>query len=157
QASRDLARFARQRHRAVIGKLPLEAVDTDAVLRVLMPIWKTKPETASRVRGRIEMILSYATARGWRSGPNPAAWRGHLQLILPSVRKVRPIRHHAALDWREAPAFIAALREHDSLSARALQFAILTAARSGEVRGATWNEIDFERAVWTIPGSRMKA
>ncbi len=140
----------------VIGKLPVEAIDTEAVLRVLTPIWQIKPETASRIRGRIEKVLSYAIVQGWRSGPNPAAWRGHLQLTLPAVRKVRPVQHFAALDWREAPAFLAKLREQNGMGARALEFAILTAARSGEVRGATWDEIDLERAVWTIPGPRMK-
>jgi integrase len=103
------------------------------------------------------MILSYATALGWRDGPNPAVWRGHLQLILPSRTKVRPNVHHAALDWREAPDFMARLREQDRIGARALLFAILTAARSGEVRGATWDEIDIEQDTWTIPADRMKA
>ena len=140
-----------------IGALPVEAVDTDAVLRVLTPIWQTKTETASRMRGRIEKVLSFATVQRWRSGPNPAVWHGHLQLILPAVRKVRPKQHFAALDWREAPAFLAKLREQPGMGARALEFAILTAARSGEVRGATWDEIDLERAVWTISGGRMKA
>ena len=141
----------------VIGKIPVEAIDTDLVLKVLNPIWRVKPETASRIRGRIEKVLSYAIVQGWRSGPNPAAWRGHLQLTLPAVRKVRPVQHFAACDWREAPAFMAKLREQNGMGARALEFAILTAARSGEVRGATWDEIDLERAVWTIPGSRIKA
>jgi integrase len=141
----------------MIGALPVEAVDTAAVLRVLMPIWQVKAETASRIRGRIEKVLSFATVQGWRSGPNPAAWRGHLQLTLPPVRKVRPKQHFAALDWREAPAFMTTLREQNGMGARALEFAILTAARSGEVRGVTWDEIDLDRAVWTIPASRMKA
>ena len=141
----------------VIGALPVEAVDTDAVLRVLTPIWQTKTETASRMRGRIEKVLSFATVQRWRSGPNPAVWRGHLQLVLPAVRKLRPKQHLAALDWREAPDFMAKLRAFPGMGARALEFAILTAARSGEARGATWDEIDLERAVWTIPGARMKA
>jgi integrase len=141
----------------VIGALPVEAIDTAAVMRVLTPIWQTKPETASRIRGRIEKVLSFATMQGWRSGPNPAVWRGHLQLLLPAVRKVRPMQHFAALDWREAPAFMTTLREQNGMGARALEFAILTAARSGEVRGATWDEIDLDHAIWTIPGSRMKA
>jgi integrase len=141
----------------VIGSLPVEEVDTAAVMRALAPIWQIKPETASRIRGRIEKVLSFATVQGWRSGPNPAAWRGHLQLLLPAVRKVRPMQHFAALDWREAPAFMTKLREQPGMGARALEFAILTAARSGEVRGATWDEIDLDHAIWTIPGSRMKA
>jgi integrase len=141
----------------VIGALPVEAIDTAAVLRVLTPIWQTKNQTATRLRGRIEKVLSFAIVQGWRVGPNPAVWRGHLQLTLPASRKVRPIQHFAALDWREAQAFMAKLCEQDSMGALALRFAILTATRSGEVRGATWEEIDLERAVWTIPGSRMKA
>jgi integrase len=140
-----------------IGALAVEAIDTEAVLRVLTPIWQTKTLTASHLRGRIEKILSFAIVQGWRTGPNPAVWRGHLQLILPASRKVRPILHFAALDWREAPAFLAKLAEQDSMGALALRFAILTASRSGEVRGATWDEIDLERAVWTIPAARMKA
>jgi integrase len=141
----------------VIGALPVEAIDTAAVLRALTPIWQSKNQTATRLRGRIEKVLSFAIVQGWRAGPNPAVWRGHLELTLPASRKVRPIQHFAALDWREAPAFMAKLREQDSMGALALQFAVLTATRSGEARGATWAEIDLERAVWTIPGSRMKA
>jgi integrase len=141
----------------VIGKLPVEVIDTPLVLLCLEPIWRVKPDTASRVRGRIETILSYAIAHGWRDGPNPAVWRGHLQLMLPAPTKLRPVEHFAALDWREAPAFMAELRELDGIGAKALQFAILTAVRSGEVRGAMWGEIDTKAAVWTIPAARMKA
>jgi integrase len=140
----------------VIGTLPIGMIDTDQVLRVLEPIWRRKPDTAVRVRGRIEAILSYAIARGWREGPNPALWRGHLRLMLPSKAKLQMVEHFAALDWREAPAFMVKLRGLDSISARALEFLILTAARSEEVRGAIWTEIDLERAVWTVPASRMK-
>ncbi|MGH7085771.1 MAG: tyrosine-type recombinase/integrase, partial [Acetobacteraceae bacterium] len=134
-----------------IGAAAVAAITTDDVLRVLSPIWLTKPETAARVRGRIETILSFAAARGWRDRDalNPALWRGHLQLMLPASGKVRAPEHHAALDWREAPAFMRALRERNSFGARALEFAILTAARSGEVRGATWAEADLERGTWT--------
>jgi integrase len=139
----------------VIGPLPIHAITTEHVLAVLEPIWRIKPETASRLRGRIEAVLSYAKARGWRSGENPAAWRGHLALMLPARAKVRAVRHHAALDWREMQAFMAQLRGQDGIGVAALQFAILTAARSGEVRLARWHEIDG--AVWTIPPSRMKA
>ena len=141
----------------VIGAVPVAEIDANMVLRVLQPIWTTKPETASRVRSRIEMVLDYATARGWRSGTNPAIWRGNLKLMLPAKAKVRAVKHHAALDWREMPAFMAELRERDGMGARALEFAILTAARSGEVRGARWSEINLDRAVWTIPAARMKA
>ncbi len=140
----------------VIGATPVGAIDTDMVLRVLQPIWNSKPETASRVRSRIELVLDYATARKWRSGPNPAIWRGNLKLMLPATAKVRTVQHHAALDWRELPAFMVQLRARQDMGARALEFAILTAARSGEARGARWGEIDLDRAVWTIPAARMK-
>jgi integrase len=141
----------------VIGDLACSEITVDHVLRILEPIWTKKPETARRVRGRIETILAYATVRKWREGPNPAVWRGHLQLMLPSRAKVARVKHHAALDWREASAFMAKLREQDGMGALALEFAILTAARSGEVRGATWAEIDLDEAVWTVPAERMKA
>jgi integrase len=140
----------------IIGAVPVADVDANMVLRVLQPIWNVKPETASRVRSRVEMVLDYATARGWRTGSNPAIWRGNLKLMLPGRAKVRAVKHHAALDWREAPAFMAELRERDGMGAAALVFAILTAARSGEVRGARWTEIDIEHAVWTVPAARME-
>jgi integrase len=140
-----------------IGHLPVSAIDTDRVMQVLKPIWISKTETATRLRGRIEMILSYATVHKWREGPNPAVWRGLLQIMLPSPSKIAPVEHHAALDWREAPAFMAMLRAREGMGARALEFAILTAARSGEVRGATWTEIDLESSEWIIPAKRMKA
>jgi integrase len=139
----------------VIGALPVSDVDTPAVLRVLEPIWHDKPETATRLRGRIELVLDYARVQGLRDGPNPAAWRGHLQLALPARGKVAPVQHHAALPWQEAPAFMARLRDQAGVGAAALRFAILTAARSGEVRGMTWREIDD--ALWTVPAARMKA
>jgi integrase len=139
-----------------LGALSVGMIDTDLVLQVLEPLWNSIPETASRLRGRIESVLSYAIARGWREGPNPALWRGHLQLMLARRSKVRSVKHFAALAWQEAPAFMAKLRELDSIGARALEFAILTAARSGEVRNATWGEIDLEQAVWSIPANRMK-
>ena len=141
----------------VMGAVPVSEITTQHVLDVVQPIWKEIPETASRLRGRIEMVLSYATARGWRKGPNPAVWRGHLQIMLPSRAKVRAVEHFAALDWHEAPAFMAQLRERDSFGARALEFAIYTVARPGEVRFARWDEIDLDGAVWTIPAARMKA
>jgi integrase len=141
----------------VIGSLPVSDVDTTAVLRVLEPVWPTKPETATRLRGRIELVLDFARVQGWRDGPNPALWRGHLQLALPSRNKVRAVEHHAALDWREAPAFMAQLRLQAGFGAMALRFAILTAARSGEVRGARWLEIDNDAALWAVSADRMKA
>lgn len=142
----------------IIGPRAVSAIDTEQVLKVLQPIWTEKPETASRLRGRIEMVLSYAAARGWRDRNvlNPAIWRGHLQLILPAKRKVRAVEHLAALPWQEAPAFMQALCQRGGFGVRALEFAILTAARSGEVRGARWDEIDVDQALWTIPAARMK-
>jgi integrase len=148
----SLARYAVP----TIGQLPCGAVETSHVLTILEPIWGSRSETASRVRGRIEAILSYATIRQWRAGPNPAVWRAHLQLLLPAKEKVAPVQHYAALDWREAPAFMRELRERPGMAAPALAFLILTAARSGEVRRAQWSEVDMERAVWTIAGERMK-
>lgn len=131
-------------------------IGTDDVLRVLTPIWREKAETASRLRGRIERVLDYAKARGWRSGENPALWRGHLKSILPTRQKLTR-GHHPAMPYREVPAFVEALAAKDAMSARALEFLILTAARSGEVLGATWAEMDFEAGVWTVPAKRMKA
>jgi integrase len=140
-----------------LGSLPVASITTESVLKVLEPLWQTTTETASRLRGRIEAVLSYATARGWREGPNPAVWRGHLQLMLPRKSKVRPVQHFNALDWRQAPAFLAELQTNDGIAARALKFLILTATRSGEARGALWDEVDLDAAVWTIPAGRMKA
>ena len=140
-----------------IGKQPVDQIETAHVLNVLKPIWSDKTETASRLRGRIEAILDYAAARHHRQGENPARWKGHLDKLLPRKSKVAPIEHHAALPYAEAAAFMAALREREGTGARALEFAILTAARSGEVRGATWSEIDLDAGVWVIPATRMKA
>jgi integrase len=140
-----------------LGALDVQTIDTDAVLAVLRPVWATKTETASRVRQRIEAVLDYATAIKARTGDNPARWRGHLDHLLPKPARVRVVKHHPALDWREAPVFMAELAKRQGIDARALAFAILTAARSGEVRGATWREVDLEAAVWTVPGSRIKA
>jgi integrase len=113
---------------------------------VLQPIWRAKPETASRLRQRIEAVLDFATSKGLRDGSNPARWRGHLQNVLPKSSSVRRVQHHPALDWREMPEFVAALARRNGISARALQFLILTAARSGEMRGMRWGEIDLESA-----------
>ncbi len=141
----------------VMGALPVAAVETGHVMQVLEPIWTTKPETASRLRGRVEAVLDYATARGWRSGDNPARWRGHVANLLPRRSKVRAVEHHAALPWAEVGAFLARLREMHSMSARCLEFVILTAVRSGEALGARWGEMDLKAGVWTIPRERMKA
>ena len=126
-------------------------------MKVIEPLWREKTETASRLRGRIESILHYAKVRGWREGENPARWRGHLDQLLPKRSKVQRVEHHKALPWREIGAFMAQLREHSGISARCLEFLILTAARSGEVRGARWDEINLPHAVWTVPAERMKA
>lgn len=139
-----------------IGKLGAGAIDTGAVLSVLEPIWTEKPETASRLRGRIEQVLTWATVRGYRQGENPARWRGHLSEVLPERGKVRKVKHHAALPAADLPAFMRALRSQDGMGALALEFAILTAARTGEVIGAPWSEIDLEAKVWTVPAERMK-
>jgi integrase len=135
---------------------PLNEIDTADVLAVLTPIWQKIPETASRVRGRIEKVLSAAKAKGFRTGENPAAWRGHLDHLL-SARSKLASSHHAALPYLDVPAFVGRLRERDGVAALALEFTILTATRSGEVRGARWDEIDLAAKVWTIPPERMKA
>jgi integrase len=132
-------------------------VDVGEVMRVVEPLWRDKTETASRLRGRIESVLDYATARGWRGGENPARWRGHLDNLLPARSKVAKVEHHAALPWRGIGAFMATLAQEEGMSALALRFAILTAARTGEVIGAEWCEIDMQMAVWMVPAGRMKA
>ena len=141
----------------VIGALLVRDVELPQIKAVLDPIWATKTETASRLRGRIESVLDWATVNEYRAGLNPARWKGHLDKVLPAPGKIAKIDHHAALPVAEVGAFMRALRAQDGTGARALEFAILTAARSGEVRGATWAEIDLDAAVWTVPGSRMKA
>jgi integrase len=140
------------------GSLPVQAVDVGLVMKALESIWTEKPETAGRVRGRIESILDWATARGYRQGDNPARWRGHLENLLPKKTKIRRVEHHAALPYPEIGAFIAQLRrQQEGVPARALEFAILTAARTGEVIGARWHEINLTERLWTVPGERMKA
>jgi integrase len=141
----------------IIGALPVGAINTALVLKVLEPIWTAKPETASRLRGRMEAALDWAKARGYRQGENPARWRGHLDKLLPAPAKVRKVEHHAALPYAELPGFMVALREHQGIVARALEFAILTAGRTGEVIGARWSEIDLLDKTWTVPAGRMKA
>jgi integrase len=140
----------------VIGDLPVASVETSHVMAILEPLWRVKVETATRVRARIEAILDYATVCTWREGPNPARWRGHLDKALPKRRKVRPVVHYKALPWRDIGAFMQRLRHTFSMSARCLEFAVLTATRSNEARGALWSEIDLKHAVWTIPAARMK-
>jgi integrase len=141
----------------VLGKAPVASIGLDQVEAVLRPIWNEKTETASRVRGRIEKILDWAKVKGFRTGDNPALWRGHLDKIFPAPRKIQRINHHAALPYAEISKFMSVLRSVPGRPARALEFLILTAARSGEILGARWNEIDWRALVWTVPASRMKA
>jgi integrase len=141
-----------------LGNMDVATIDTAAILRAIEPHWMTKTTTADRVRVRIEQVLDWCVVRGHRpDGANPAKWKGHLDQVLPSPRKVTPAKHHAALDYHQLPAFVVELRKRTGTSARALEFLILTAARSGEVLGATWDEVDLGSAMWTIPAERMKA
>jgi integrase len=140
-----------------LGELPVAAIDAGLVVQVLDPIWAEKPETASRVRGRIEAVLDAATVRGFRQGPNPAQWKGNLAHILPARARVRKVAHHAALPIDDVPAFLAALRGRPGMAAWALEFVIFTAARTGEALGARWGEIDLTAKVWAVPAGRMKA
>jgi integrase len=140
-----------------IGDVAVDDVDTRMLVRILEPIWSKKAETANRVRGRIERILSRAASRGHRSGENPARWRGHLDNILPARSRVAPVRHHAALPYSELGTFMRQLRSQAGVAARALEFTILCATRTVETIGASWSEIDLDRKVWTIPARRMKA
>ncbi|HEX7688257.1 MAG TPA: integrase arm-type DNA-binding domain-containing protein [Burkholderiaceae bacterium] len=140
----------------VMGNLLVRDVGMSHVLAVLEPIWRTKTETASRLRGRIEAVLDWATACGYRDGLNPARWKGHLAKVLPAANEVRGKDHHPALPIDEMGGFMLRLRQSEGMGARALEFAILTAARSGEVRGAVWAEFDFDEAVWNVPAERMK-
>ncbi len=141
---------------AAFGSHQVATISTGDVMRVLEPIWQTKSETASRLRGRIEAVLDYATAHGWRTGENPARWRGHLAKLLPAPSKVAKVKHQPALPWRQVGDFMTGLRGQDGVAAFALQFTILTAARTGETIGARWSEIDLASAVWSIPAARMK-
>lgn len=136
--------------------MPVSDIDTQDVLRVLKPIWQTIPETASRLRGRVERVLDAAAAKGLRSGSNPARWKGHLDHLLPKRHRLTR-GHHAAMPYSEVPAFVQDLRKRDNMSALALEFLILCAARSGEVLGMTWEEVDLDAKVWTVPATRMKA
>jgi integrase len=140
-----------------IGDTPVAEVGIDQVLAIIQPIWTRIPETANRMRGRLEQVLDYAHARDWRGPENPARWKGRLQMLLPARSQVRPVVHHAAEDWRVMPTLWVRLAEAKGIAAKALCFAILTAARSGEVRAATWPEVDFDRRLWTVPAGRMKA
>ncbi|MDA0206750.1 MAG: integrase arm-type DNA-binding domain-containing protein, partial [Acidobacteria bacterium] len=141
----------------ILGPLDVREIKPEHVEASLRPIWSEKPETASRLRGRIERVLDWAATMGYRAGENPARWKANLDHLLPKLSKVRTVKHHRAMPWGELPAFMHRLRTAKGMGARALEFLILTAARSGEVRGATWEEIDLEAAVWTVPAERMKA
>jgi integrase len=140
----------------IIGDLPVSEVDTELIMQVLQPIWTKKPETASRVRSRMEIVLDWAKVSGFRNGENAARWRGHLDHLLPAKSKVRRVRHHPALPYVEIPTFMEVLRARNGISARAVEFVILTAVRSGEARGAQWDEIDLGAHMWIIPVQRMK-
>ena len=153
QWEQSLARFAYP----VLGDMKPDEIGVAEVLGVLTPIWTAKPVTGARVRNRIELILDAAKARGLRSGENPARWRGHLDKLLPPRAKLRRVEHFAALPYAEVPDLMTELRQRDSVPAKALAFAILTATRSGEVLGATWGEVDLDRKAWTIPAERTKA
>ena len=141
----------------VFVDFPVQMVDTALVMKVLEPMWATKTETATRLRGRIECILDWATVREFRRGENPARWRGHLENLLPKRQKVQKVEHHAALPYGEMGDFMTILRNQDGVAARAFEFLILTATRTSETIGATWDEVDFDAKVWTIPASRIKA
>jgi integrase len=141
----------------MFGALPVQAIDVGLVMKVLEPIWRTKSETAGRVRGRIEAVLDWAKARGYRNGENPAQWRGHLDKLLPARSKVRKVEHHPALAYAEMGEFIEDLREQEGVAARALEFLILTSSRTGEVIDARWDEFDLGAKIWTVPADRMKA
>ena len=140
----------------VIGSLPVQDVDVSLIMNVLEPIWQEKTETASRVRGRIENIIDWATVANYRKGENPARWKGHLEIMLPAKSAVSKVKHHEALPYDEVGAFMGELELRDGVSARGLEFQILTAARTGEVMMSTWAEIDLDKAIWTIPADRMK-
>ena len=142
---------------AAINDLPVSAIDTGLILKVIEPLWSLTPETASRTRGRIELVLDFAKVRGLREGENPARWRGHLDKLLPARARVRRVKHHHAMEYAKLPAFMSALRAREGAVARCLEFAILTATRAGEAIGARWAEIDLRQRLWVVPGERMKS
>lgn len=141
----------------IIGKLPVAEIELNHIIQILEPIWLEKTQTAKRLRGRIESVLSWATVAGFRSGDNPARWKGHLDTVLPKPSKVTKVKHHKAIPWQEMGAFMTELKKREGMAAKALEFVILTATRSGEVRGGTWDEIDLKSGIWTVPLERMKA
>jgi integrase len=141
----------------IIGSLPVDQVDTSLVMQIIEPIWKTKTETATRVRGRIESVISWAMVKDYHPGPNPALWRGHIDQLLPKRSKIQPVKHHTSMPYNEIQAFMGKLQAKDSVSAKALELTIFTAVRTSEALNAKWNEIDFDNRLWTIPAERMKA
>ena len=141
----------------LINALPVSGIDTGLVLKVLEAIWTKTPEFASRIRGRIEAVLDWARVRGYREGDNPARWRGYLDKTLPQPTKIKAVEHHDAVAYADLPVFMGELRGKQGVSARALEFTILTAARTGEIIGARWSEIDPQEKLWTVPAERMKA
>ncbi|TPV99621.1 MAG: hypothetical protein USCAAHI_00942 [Beijerinckiaceae bacterium] len=140
----------------IFGALPVAAIDTGLIMRVLEPIWTSKPETAGRLRGRIESILAWSSVRGYRTNPNPAQFKNHLDHLLPAKSKVHRVKHHLAMDYCEIAAFLGALEKQEGQPALALRFTILTACRTNEVLGAKWDEIDWPAKIWNIPAERMK-
>ena len=140
-----------------IGELPVGAVELPHIMNVLEPIWRTRTETATRVRQRLESVLKWATVAKHRTGENPAKWKDNLEELLPAPKKITKVKHHAALPWELVPDFMADLRKRNGITARALEFVILTASRSGEARGARWDEFDIAGRVWTVPADRMKS
>ena len=141
----------------IIGKLPVADIEKGHILQILQPIWKKKTETASRLRGRIENVLSWATVSDYRTGENPARWKGHLDQLLSKPSKTTKVKHHKAIPWQDIGSFMRNLQQREGMAAKALEFLILTATRSGEVRGATWDEVDLDTRIWTVPADRMKA
>jgi len=141
----------------VIGKKPVDRVTVEDVLKILQPIWTSKPETATRLRGRIEKVLGWATAMKFRTGDNPAAWSGALSHLLPAISKVRKIEHHKAVPYPDLPTLMKELQTNHTTTAKALMFTILTASRTGETTGAVWSEIDLDAKLWVLPAERMKA
>ena len=155
--SRQWVRTLKTYARPVIGKRPVDAVTTQDILEILSPIWTTKTETAKRIQGRIENVLDFAAAHKYRDSLNPARWRGHLDMLLPKPARVKTVKHHPAMPYKDVSAFMGELSQNGSVSALALRLLILTATRTSEVVQAQWSEIDLENAVWTIPATRMKA
>jgi len=152
----DQWKMTLREYAAPLRNRPVNEIETEDVLATLRPLWTARPETAARLRGRIEHVLDAARAKGFRQGPNPALWRGHLDKLLPKQSKVER-GHHAAMPYAKVPTFLAKVRQRDAVAALAIEFTVLTAARSGEVLGALWTEVDLDEKVWTIPAARMKA